>query len=290
MNKATLPPPPKAAKGNGSPSAAPAPSKDRPRLGSGKAEFKPPRIVLNAVEGWGKTSLGAFAPNPAILMAAGETGYETLLGAGLVPNVPRAKLETWPDTLALLDDLIQDDTGTETVVLDAVGGFERMCHEYVCNRDFNGDWGERGFTSYQKGYEVAVADWLQLLQKLERLQEFRGATVVILSHCRVKTFKNPMGADYDRWVSDCHDKTWSITHKWADAVLFGNFFTVVEGGKTGEKPKKGKGIGGTQRVIYTERRDAFDAKNRYGMSEVLDIPNDASRSWPTVWSAIRKEN
>jgi len=257
-----------------------------PALGKLEPVFQPPRIILNAVEGWGKTTMGTYAPNPAILMATGETGYTTLLGAGLVPNVDAAHIATWEELLAMLDHV----GGHDTVVLDALGGFERLCHVNVCDRDFNGDWGERGFASYKRGYEVAVNEWLKLLVKLDQLRS-EGITILILSHCKIKTFKNPLGADYDRYVSDVHDKTWAATAKWGDAVLFGNFYSVVDterGGKP-EALKKGKGIGGTERIVYTERRDAFDAKNRYGMENEIDIPNDPSKSWNTIYTQIRKD-
>lgn len=251
--------------------------------------MQPPRIVVNAVEGWGKTTIQAFAPKPAILMADGETGYLTLLAAGLVPVVDRVMLSSWPDVLAVVDRFIAEDTGHKTLCFDALGGFERLCHAHVCARDFGGDWGERGFNSYQKGYDVSVNDWLQLLQRLDRIRNERGITIVMSSHCKVKTFKNPMGADYDRWVSDVHDKTWSVTSKWADAVFFGNFFTVVEGGKlaTGDKAgRKGKATAGTQRVVYAQRRDTYDAKNRYGIAESFDMPDDPSQGWNTIWAQI----
>lgn len=285
----TMPPPPKTAPKGTRSAPVTQPVTDRPRLHNGAATFKPPRIVLNAVEGWGKTSMGAYAPSPAILMAAGETGYDTLLGAGLVPIVPRVELGEWAHTIQTIEELTADPQGIETLVLDALGGFERQCHEMVCARDYNNDWGEKGFTSYHKGYEVALKDWLLFLSRLERLQAAHGVTVLLLSHARVGPYKNPLGPDYDRWVADCHHKTWGATARWADAVIFGNFFTVVEGGKIGDKPQKGKGIGGTQRIVYTERSDPFDAKNRYGMPEVLDIPDDPSQIWPTVWAAIRRE-
>jgi len=277
-NMPAMPPPPVA---NGKTKTATKPN--LPVVGKMDAAFKPPRILLNAVEGFGKTTAGAYSPNPVILMARGETGYETLLGSGLVPSVDAARIEDWPGLLELIPTL----DVFKTVNLDAVGGFERLCHEFICDRDFNGDWGEKGFASYQKGYDVSITEWLKLLVALDRLRD-KGVVVVILSHCKVKTFKNPMGADYDRYVSDVHDKTWGVTAKWADAVLFGNFFTVVETARSSkpEALKKGKGIGGTERVIYTERRDAFDAKNRYGMPEILDIPNEPENVWNTIWGHI----
>lgn len=255
-------------------------------ISNGTAQQQPPRIIINAVEGFGKTTAGAYADNPAILMAQGETGYETLLAAGLVPQVDRVLVTSWDSLLAIVNRFIAEDTGHKTLVLDAIGGFERLCHQLVCDRDFGGDWGERGFASYQKGYDLAIGEWLKLLAALDQLRDKRGTAIVLLSHCKVKTFKNPLGADYDRWTSDVHDKTWSVTAKWSDAVFFGNFFTIVEGGKTGDKPRKGKGTGGTQRVIYAQRRDAFDAKNRYGIGESFDLPSDPSAMWTTIYNQI----
>lgn len=256
-----------------------------PKLGRIKPVFRPPLILLNAVEGWGKTSMGAYAPNPAILMAKDETGYETLLGSNLVPSCDSARMDDWGGILGMLEEF--DDQ--HTVVLDAIGGFERACHEYICDREFDGDWGERGFASYQKGYDISITEWLKLLGALERIRD-KGSTVVILSHCRIKTFKNPLGADFDRYVSDVHDKTFAATARCADIVLFGNFFTAVETIKSSkpEALKKGKGIGGSTRVVYTERRDAFDAKNRYNMDEMITIPDDPSKIWETIWNNIKK--
>ena len=280
--KAPPPPPPRAA--NGHTAAKAAPNGAKVSLGHLEPSFRPPRIILFAVEGWGKTSCGAYAPEPAILMAKGENGYETLLGTGSVPSVPAAKLETWPQTLALLDEFVEADVlPFKTLVLDAMGGFERMCHEHVCNRDFGGEWGDKGFANYQKGYDVAVTDWIALLTRLDRIYE-KGAAILMLGHTLVKPFKNPMGADFDRYVCDVHHKTWGPAHKWADAVLFGNYITLVE--KDKPNAKKGKGVGGSERILYAERRDAFDAKNRYRMPPEIEIPNDPAAIWTTIIDSI----
>ena len=258
-------------------------------LAKATPEWKAPRIVLTAVEGWGKTSCGAYAPAPTILMAEGETGYDTLLGSGLVPQVTTGTITSWQ---ALLE-LLRSDVWAEckTLVLDAMGGIERACHTYVCNDQFNGDWGERGFASYQKGYDLSALEWSVLLAELDRINA-QGVTILLLSHVKVATHKNPLGADYDRYVSDVHHKTWSATSHWADVVLFGNYYSVVEtasGGKP-EALKKGKGIGGTERVVYAERRDAFDAKNRYGMEPEIQIPHDPTLIWSTIETAIQEKH
>ncbi len=282
MTPSTPPPAPSASK-------AAAPTVALPAMGRAKTKMMPPKLILNAVEGWGKTTMGAYAPEPFILMASGETGYTTLLGAKRVPEIdtilddsgkPRVA-ESWLETLSVLDYFIANKTSHKTFVLDALGGFERLCHEHVCNRDFKGEWGEKGFASYQKGYDVSVAEWQQLLRRLETINA-GGITIIMLSHCMVRPFKNPLGEDFDRYVTNLHHKTWGPTVKWADAVLFGNFITVVD-----PKGGRARGIGGTDRIIYTERRDAYDAKNRFGMPEAIEIPNDPTQIWSTVYNAIK---
>jgi hypothetical protein len=240
------------------------------------------RFLVNAVEGWGKTSTVAFAPKPGIIEIGTETGYETLRNARLAPDVQAANVTAWADLLAIVDEIA--GSGIETLAIDALGGAERLCHEAVCARDFAGQWGDKGFNSYQKGYDIAVTDWLDLLARLDRARE-SGVNIVVLSHAKVTTFKNPAGPDYDKYVADCHAKTWAVTHRWADAVLFGKFFTVVEGGTmaSGNRPgKKGKGIGGTERILYAEQRDAWDAKNRFGMPAEISIPDDPAQTWATI--------
>jgi hypothetical protein len=283
------PPPTGRPKPNGSPVT---PSKPKNRLGSIDPSVVPPdRIVLYAIEGWGKTSLASFAPNPAILMARGETGYPTLRKYNLVPDVPAAEISTWEDLMDQLDFIISNPVEYKTLALDALGGFERLCHEMVCARDYKGVWGDKGFDSYKEGYDVSVADWLLMLQKLDRIRA-KGIQPIILAHAKVSPFKNPDGPDFDRYSAECHHKTWSVTAKWADNVFFGRYESLVIDSKgavadTSTKGRK-KGIGGTERVLFTQRRDSFDAKNRCGMAEEITIPNTPSEMWPTLVASMSK--
>jgi hypothetical protein len=154
--------------------------------------------------------------------------------------------------------------------LDTINGAERLCHEEVCAREFNNDWGERGFASYQKGPELALAEWRVLLGKMDRLRIEKGMTIVLLAHAKVAKFQNPDGPDYDRYSPDVDRRTWSLTHKWADCVLFGKYEVIISGGTTGEKAKKGKGIG-QARMMFTQWSAAYDAKNRLGLPPEIEM-------------------
>ncbi len=271
----TMPPPPPA-----KPSAAVAAKASVPAFSMPSATLAGQRVIVNGVEGWGKTSLASNAPGAVIIQARGETGYQTLVGMGRVPAIPSTVAESWDGLLSLLDQVIAEPGNMKTLVLDALGGFERLCHEHVCARDFKGDWGDKGFGSFHKGYDLSVTDWLGLLNRLDRIRE-KGVAIFLLSHVQVKSFKNPTGGDFDRYEAACHQKTWGVTHKWADAVLFCTFRTITE-----KKDGKTKGIGGTDRIVYTERRDAFDAKNRHGMPEEIEIPGDPAQAYQLVASFL----
>lgn len=283
--KGAPPPPSRASIAKSSPAAMP--SVAAPTWGKLTPRFSPPRLVLNGSPGFGKTTMGAYSDAPLMVMVGGETGYETLLGSGLVPSVDAARVSTWPEFMALLDAMIASDTGHRTLVIDTLGGLERLNHEFVCARDFGNNWGESGFGSYQKGYDVSLVEWQSMLARLDRLRDARGTTIVFLSHPKPKEFKNPMGLNYDRYIIDCDQRTTLASMlQWSDAILFGTFRTLVNAGKDGEKKGKGKGMGGADRVIYAANRDAYVAKNRFLMPDEIEIPDDPASAWSVLWAAV----
>jgi hypothetical protein len=245
---------------------------------------RPNAYLLYAVEGWGKTSLASKTPRPIFLQSRGETGLDTLIHNGLVAETPHfPECNTWQDALDAVDVLLDEDHGFRCLPIDTVNGLERLCFEHVCTRDFGGDWGERGFASYGKGPQVAVAEWLMFLQKLDKLRAQKGMTIFMLSHAKVITFKNPEGADYDRYQADMDKNIYSITAKWADAVLFGNFQVTVNTKKAGDA--KGKAVD-KFRTLYTERGPAFDGKNRMGMPPEIDMGENPDEAWANFKASL----
>lgn len=228
-------------------------------------------------------------PKPIFLQSKGETGLETLIDAGRLPQTPHfPELQTWDDTLQAVRILKDQEHDYKTLVIDTVNGLERLCHEHVCRRDFGGAWDDKGFLGYMRGFEVSLADWRELLVALDELRESKRMRIIGLCHTKVSTFKNPEGPDYDRYVPDMHAKTWSLTHKWADVVLCGLFSTTVATQKGGEQLlKKGKGTGGQTRIIYTERSAAYDAKNRLGLPFEIEMGDSAKSSYDAFIEAVK---
>lgn len=251
----------------------------------------PNRLILHATEGWGKTSFGAQAPKPIFIQARGETGLETLIDARQVPETPHfPTAETWMDLNGQLDFLLQEQHDFRTIVVDTINGIERLCHEHTCDTEYGGDWGERGFMGFHKGFETSLAPWREFLSKLDRLRAEKRMTIILLCHTAVKNFKNPEGSDYDRYQTKMHDKTWALTKEWADIVLFGHYQTMTVGknGKEETDPtKRAKAVGGVERIILTERTAAWDAKNRLGLPPQIDCGSNALETWQAFVAAAK---
>ena len=245
----------------------------------------PNRYILHGVEKIGKTSFAAHAPSPVFLETSGETGLETLIDAGQLKATPHfPEIQTWEQLLSVLETLTNEDHQYRTLVIDTLNGAERLCHEFVCQRDFGNDWGERGFAGYQRGFEVSLAEWRRFLAMLDTLRAQRNMSILTLCHTRITPFSNPEGADYDRYSPDMHRKTWGLCHKWADCVLFLNYETFVN---EQDSKKKGKASSTQSRVLYTERHAAYDAGNRLGLPPEIDMGSSGAEAWQNFINSLK---
>ena len=246
----------------------------------------PSSIALHAREGWGKTSWAAQFPAPIFLMTARETGLLTLVENGLLPETPHLPMcNTWAEMLDGVKALIEQEHPYKTLVIDTLNGAERLCHEHVCNRDYGGDWGEKGFTSYMRGFEVSLGDWRELLDLLDQLRTKRNVRPLLLIHTKVVTFKNPTGADFDKYQPEMHAKTWALTAKWLDAILFGNFEAPLLDEKV--TAKKTKALNGMIRMLYTEAQGGWDAKNRFGLPAEIECGESAAEAYKAFMDSIK---
>lgn len=250
-----------------------------------KAKNLPSRVIVHGVPGIGKSSFPAFAPKPVYIMSRLETGIESLKDSDMVPEHVGVfpECQAWSQVLECVELLNREEHEFQTLVLDTINGLERMCHEHVCVRDYNDRFA--AFTAYQAGYKVALNDWRQLLSALDRLREVKRMGVVLLAHTKVKPFKNPEGLDYDRYTPDLNDETWSVTHGWADMVLFANYDVQA---KKEHGQSRAKGAGGMARFLYTTRMPAWDAKHRHGLPELISMGGSGKEAWANFVTALRE--
>lgn len=232
----------------------------------------PSRLIFYGIPSIGKTSFGASAPDPIFSMTRGETGLLTLIDNGIVPPTDHfAEAMTWEELRGQVEWLTDSPTGNKAYVLDTLNGAARLCFDHVVAESFNGSI--TAFGAYGKGMDVLIAEWIRFITSLDRLRERRRMGIIALCHMKIKSFKNPDGDDFDRYTPDLEDKLWGPAFNWADMVLFANFETFA---KKEKGAMRAKGVGGTGRVIYTQRTAAFDAKEKGGLpAEIPMLPGTA---------------
>ena len=215
-----------------------------------------PRIMMIGVEGVGKSTAGASMPNPVFI--CGESG---LVGPQFA-EIPSFTPDNWGEILQFLDELAANKGDFKTIVIDTLDWVEPMLYSHVCSK--NGHKNIEDF-GYGKGYVVAQQEARQLLMRLDRLN-MEGMNVLLLCHSQIKTVNNPVGDNYDHFESKLNAKISGIFREWCDCVLFAQFdmYTKKDG-------MRSKAYGGDGRIVQTTHSAAWDAKNRYGLPEVMPL-------------------
>ena len=220
---------------------------------------RPPKIMLIGQEGVGKSTAGAQMPNPVFL--CGESG---LVGPQFA-DTPSFTPSSWAESLAFCEELASNPSGYKSLVIDTLDLIEPMLYAHVVQAAKKNDIKHIEDFGYGKGYVIAQQEARKMLAVLDKVNA-AGLAVLILSHSQLKTVKNPEGDDYDHFESKVNTKVAGIFKEWSDAVLFARFEIYVR-----KEGMKVKAQGGTERIVQTTHSAAWDAKNRYGLPEVMDL-------------------
>jgi len=212
------------------------------------------KVVLYAPEGWGKTTWASKSENPIFIST--EDGIKNIK----VKKFPEP--EMWQDIFDAIDALRSGDHDYKNLVIDTADWTEHLCQKFLLERDKKTSIEDYG---YGKGYVIAFEEWKKLLSSADKLRKEKGMSVIFLAHSTIKTFNNPSGENFDRWEMKTDRRISALLKEWADCVLFGNYDIAVDIQKG---QSKGKGFGG-DRVIYANHSPAWDAKNRYGITEPI---------------------
>lgn len=242
---------------------------------SGKQQ-RPHFILIHGTEGVGKSSFIAAAPKPLFIQSENGTGELDVDRYGWGDD-NRTVAQSWPELIEALDWLLTASHDFKTVGLDTLDGFEPLAWQWLLEKYPTGKsdlgFGEKSIEGYGygKGYRGVIdVLWLpQVMTRLEKLRDRKGMNIIISAHSGVKTFKNPVGEDFDRYEVKCQKDLSGLFREKAETVLFADYEIFAVKGK-GER--KAKGIGDAARIMHTEKRPAWDAKNRFGLP--ADMPLD----------------
>lgn len=233
-----------------------------------KTKLKPPRITIHGTAGIGKTSFAASMNKTIFILS--EDG----MGKIQCDHFPVAKdFDTFMENM---NSLLTESHEFATVAVDSLDWLEPLIWEKVCDKH-----GKKSISefSYGTGYVEALKHWREYIDVLNRLRDEKKMTVVQIAHTQIKRFESPEVEAYDRFELKLHKKAGDLILEHSDCCFFANY-------KLGTVKVKGKGGQTTSktvqgdRVLYTQERPAFVAKNRYALPE--EMPFD----WKEIRSAI----
>jgi hypothetical protein len=242
---------------------------DLKRITKGKVA-SPPRVLVYAFEGVGKTRFAAGAPEPFFIDTDKGSHYY---------DVRRVVPETWSEVLEWVDAADQKKVKCESLVVDSVTQLETLGHAEF----FPGSSVDRWDGGYGHGDTYVRGKWDELLFKLERVW-MQGKPIILVAHATVRRFKDPTGPDYERFGVGLRPSLAGRLTQWADYVLFCREEVSITAPPKGSN-SNGKATTSGTRWAYTRRTPAYDAKAR---GEVL-FPERLLLSWGEFEQAMEGE-
>lgn len=230
------------------------------RLKSSKKKH-PFSLAIYGPPGSGKTQFASEFPEPLYLYVAGEEPPD---GVELENS---DEIASYASLLGIFSDLLTNEHDFKTVIIDSLDKLEPMVWAATCRR--NGwdviDSNDKGSpTAFGKGYLGADVEWADYYEALGELNR-AGVFVVQILHSETKSHKDPLVDDYDRYKPKLQKRALDLIYENCKALLFINRrlsikqIDVAFSKKTVSKPE---GMSGAERIIYTDERAGFLAKNR----------------------------
>lgn len=221
------------------------------------------KVVVYGPEGIGKTTFASQFPDPVFIDTEGSTNdYD-------VARFPAPS--SWQMLMDEVREVKSNPGMCRTLIIDTADWAEHLCEKHVCQ---HGQVQSIEGFGYGKGYTYLREEFGRLLNELTDVVG-AGINVVLTAHAQMRKFEQPdeMGA-YDRWEMKLSKQVAPIVKEWANMILFCNYKTFVV--KENKSAAKGKAQGG-QRVMYTTHHPCWDAKNRYGLPEILPLDYEGIR-------------
>lgn len=226
----------------------------------------PPILAFYGTGGIGKTSLAAEFPAPVYLHTEGEEPPTDV-------DMQAAKIETFGDLLDIIGELLTEEHEFKTVIIDSLDAIEKLVWDNTCARmgwdtiDSN----DKGApTAFGKGYLEADNDWLEYIAAIKALAR-NGIHVVQILHSQTKQWDDPVTDSYMRYRPKLQARASDIIMEKSDALLFMNKTASIKqiDKGFGKKESKPVGMSGAERIIFTDERAGFLAKNRLNMPATI---------------------
>lgn len=233
------------------------------KISSGKKSM-PQRIIVYGPEGIGKSTLASKFPDPLVIDTEGST-YQ--IDVHRFDENP----DSWSMLNAQIEFVLSHPTICKTLIIDTADWAEKLAKEYICTAK---NWTSLSTPGWGEGFTELEATFGKMLNLLTQVMQ-KGINTVLVAHSQIRTFTKPDEAgSYDRYELKLEKKTAALIKEWSDDIIFVNYETFIT-----KKDKQGKGTAvGGRRVMHFEHAPAWDAKNRWELTE---------ESYPLNYEVIR---
>lgn len=233
-------------------------------ISSGKQKL-PPRGIVYGGDGVGKSTFAANALNPVFIDLEGGLGSIDSDRIDLVDS-------NFQQVMEAFRYLYKEDLDYKTIVVDSLDWLERKILNHVCE-DKKVDSIES--LPYGKGWVFALTQWAEVVKALDALRKHKGMEVVLIAHAKVRQVSDPTVSAFSRWDLQLNDKASAVLKQWADWVGFAGYETIVTSkqGEFGRTQVRATSSG--ERWLWLNEEPAYDAKNRFGISEKLPLEYNA---------------
>lgn len=216
------------------------------------------KTVIYGTEGVGKSTLASHFPNPLFLDVEGGTSQMD------VRRIETPK--SWEELISDVKEVAADPSLCGTLVLDTADKAEGLCIEAICRKYKQNSIEAFG---YGKGYTYIGEEWSRLMAAFDSCIA-AGINVTVIAHARQRKIELPdQTGSFDHWEMKLTKQAAPLLKEWADLLLFLNYKTYVV--STDNNSRKAQG---GKRVMYTSHNPVWDAKNRHGLPEEMDLSFD----------------
>lgn len=221
------------------------------------------KAVLYGQEGVGKSSLAANIPGIVFIDCEGST---TKMNVRRLPP---------PTSWAMLNDevdfILQNYVakGYKAVAIDTFDWAEMLALQAIC-----ADHNVKGIESiaYGKGWQFECELIARFLESTDKLIK-AGIHVILICHAVSRKTTLPEEIDeFDHWELKLGNKTTNkiapLLKEWSDMTLFLAFKTQIMSADDKGKVHKATSV---QRVMYATKSAWWDAKNRFGLPDMMPL-------------------
>lgn len=219
--------------------------------------------------GTGKTRLAATFPKPIFIRA--EDGMQSIPPNERPDAFPILKSGDKGGVAQLFDQLIgllTEDHDYKTVVVDSVSALERLFVDDVMHRDGKAKSINQAFGGYGAGVSAVTRMHQRLRRAAGFLNERKAMNIVFIAHADIETMRLPDIEDYQRYSLRLPPKSLPPYVDDVDMVGFIRLATIIRG----EDGERKKAISNGDRELVVTASAANVAKNRFGLTEPMDVP------------------